>query len=294
MQPTHRAPVQRSDIVHIGPAPAPGVRVAGCRGPDNENALDDADIPPVKKWARIRPEKEWAPDPSAEARYARFGAPAPPEDCFGCAYARSDSDRLEFKRFQDIDNMMSKLYSSAAIEALAVEVEKFYNAHYYKPSLRLSAKYGRKPLPIWNAATIIAHYEVHNNDFMFRRMKRLRQTDEMIDSIVENTTYVWARHKNGELMLDSRGNPVRRPDPDSVAMFCQMSRLEAALYGQNPKTAILSTRAESITKEARPALSLEGKTFTTNDGALFTGRTPLSFRGDAGKGATVGGTRSIS
>lgn len=294
MQPNQRAPVYGSDIVHIGPAPMPGVKVVGCRGPDNENALDDIGVVPAKKWARIRPEKEWAPDPTKESRYARFTSPAHPEDCFGCAYARSDSDKLEFKRFQDIDNMMAKLASSAAIEALAVEVERFYNVHYYKPSLKLAAKYGRKPLPQWTAATIIAHYETHNNDFMFRRMKRLRQTDELLDSIVENTTYVWARHKNGELMLDNQGNPIRRPDADSVAMFCQLSRLEAALYGQNPKTAILSTRAESITKEARPALSLEGKTFTTNDGALFTGRTPLSFRGDAGKGATVGGTRSMS
>lgn len=291
-----RKPAAAGDVVHIGPAHAPGLKVVGDYTPDDENALDDVGLPVSKKWGRVRPEREWAVTPSLVHRRAQLGAPQPKSECFGCVYARSDSTAIEYLRWNALEAMVEKMFSSADLEALAVEIEKYYNQYIRGPTVKAwlaRGCTGGAPLPEWRAATIVAHFEVHNNDFLFRRVKRLRQVDELADQLFNHNMFVWARHMNGELMRDDEGKPILRIDNDSLSSFSMLCRLEAALYGQNPKSAILSTRSETLAKDVRPALSLEGKTFQTTDGGLFTGCTPLSFRGGAGEGGTVGAQRKM-
>lgn len=293
--PPPRRPVGAQDVVHIGGA-NPRLKVVGDYRPDDANALDDVGMVAPKKWARVRPEREWAVTPSVVDRHINLGTPQPKDECFGCVYARNDSTAIEFNRWSALEAMAAKMFSSADLEALAGEMEKFYERYMRGPTLKAFAARGYKgapPLPEWKAATIVAHFETHNNDFLFRRVKRLRQVDELADYLYGRNMFTWARHKNGELMLDDEGQPIQRIDNDNLSAFSMLCRLEAALYGQNPKTAILSTRSETLAKDVRPALALEGKTFQATDGGLFTGCTPLSFRGGAGEGGTVGAQRKM-
>jgi len=177
---------------------------------------------------------------------------------------------------------------------MAAAIEGYYEAWIRKPSLARSKMDPTKPpLPEWKAATIVVHFEVHDASFIYRRLKRLRQVDTIADQIFEQGLYTWARHKNGEIMRDHLGRPLRRIDPDSMASFAQLVRLEGSLYGQNPKTAILSGKLGTLTKDVRPLLAVEGKNFSATDGSLFGGSTPLSFNGGAGEGGTVGAQRKM-
>lgn len=248
---------------------------------------------PTIQYARQKLEPHWVTNPSTRLKCNLFGKPQPRNQCVACLYFMENSPIISQARVRELRELIRGKYRRCDIIAMVEMIYEFYEKHirgkFSDPEKRPDGIEG--PLPPWEKATILEHYEDHDPDFMTRRRKRIDQLNKIMDDHVKFRMYYRPQTRGGEDMLDEDGNPIEVPHPDSTKQFVSMLMTEGRLYGQDPKRALLSGEGGDYDVDIGD-FQYDPKRMNVDDAHMLDGTAPTSDTGGAGVGGTVSGQGS--
>ena len=278
------APAPAAAGQHQPPQPPPGLARQPARTLDNEDNSDG--LADEIQWSKTRPEPDWVTTPEAQIfRRLVNGEPQPPERCVGCCYERGDSFAIHYDHWRQLNAMITGKFRRMDRLQMAREIKKFFDKHIFGPTQPPNPiPEGCVPVPPWDLATILEHYEHHDSHPAMRRIKRGEQLSKLIDRFYEENMCYNPRSRSGRFMVDSNGNRRIRVHGDSLRNYLALCAAEERLDKLQGRDQIGGAE-----EDIRPFVQLEGRKFVLDNVAGFDCTAPDAQMGGAAQGSTVSG-----
>ncbi len=139
---------------------------------------------------------------------------------------------------------------------MAREIKKFFDKHIRGPTLPPNpVPEGCVPVPEWDLATILEHFEQHDSHPAMKRIKRSEQLSRIIDRMYAENMCYNPRSRAGRFMIDSTGKRRVRVHGASLRDFLAVCAAEERLEK------LLGRDQAGGEDDIRPFLQLEGRKF---------------------------------
>ena len=196
-------------------------------------------------------EEEWTPciAPDQEEIIQNLGYAYSKDNCFGCNNGRIDQPCTSYEKWNEMINLFKEGLGYATPSSLAKQMETFFEEKIRIPANKRRRK-GQKPIPKWNAATILAHFTEHMNEPSCVVWKRLGQVTRMVDSLYKYG--MWEGSRSNTMAKRPRLQKSKG-EHDVIKTYKELVVLEKQLYNAKTKKMFLSNPALNINYEFNKA-----------------------------------------
>ena len=175
-----------------------------------------------------------------------LGEPQPRAECWGCLNGDRAHSAVSSTALAKMTDLFVKNRFEMSRDALGVILEAFYESQLRRPTLDPARRRcGEKALPVWSAASIIAHFFDHRQEPQAKIEKRIEQHSMLADHLIDHCVY---RTPVG--LANPRPQDVR-VNGTALRHFLAVTASEKAWYSLSAKSLVGYNPDMKLEHEAR-------------------------------------------
>lgn len=161
-----------------------------------------------------------------------MGYPQPQHECFACMHMNPAKGiqkgmvPLERTRLDQLNLNLNAVVGHPNINQACIDVAREFEENIRQPANR-HLKPGQSPLPPWNPATVKVHLFEHTNNPVYKRIRRLEQVNNVLNTAYDATKEVHPVKKK------RNGKPMTRVNPDQWKIMREAIETEHKLTFDN-------------------------------------------------------------